>query len=280
MKKNTQGDGRLLPSLPKSKPVTRGTRENRTRWLRRNVSGHNPGPASQPNQSVQSAGRPPLDGWWANQARRFDRCWRRSHPGLFLFGTGLEGGGQTPNYATGLAYLQAPFFVDQSLSRMGLLWGFLGSAGGSVPLLASNPCLPSDTHMYLVPLSLFARQRDIILQQHDTIVWSSMPNRAAAVAAAEAAARNTRSRRLAGGRRRRRGGTWELAHARTHQSGQDKNHDAVAANDAPFAAWRIPSLAYHSHTIRMPFRGSGTARTHTHAHKICNRTVSRLVSSP
>lgn len=76
--------------------------------------------------------------------------------------------------------------------------GVLGSAGGSVPSSLPNPCMPSDTHMYLIPLSLFARQRDIILQQQDTIVWSSMPNSTAAVAAA-AAARKTRSRKAGEG---------------------------------------------------------------------------------
>lgn len=190
-------------------------------------------------------------------------------PVSFWDGVGKEEGGQTPNYATGLANLQAPFFVDQSLSRMGLLWGVLGSAGGSAPpLLAKTPASRvTHPHVPRPPLSLFARQRDIILQQQDTIVWSSMPSSAAAAEAA----RNTRSKkgrgRRAGGRRERGGGA--ESGPRTNapkRSGQ--NHDAAAAAAAammrPVVAWRIPPLAYHSHAIRMPYRGTGTAHTHMH----------------
>lgn len=65
-----------------------------------------------------------------------------------------------PNYATVLADLQAPFFVDQSLSRMGFIMGEFWGCGWmdgcrrvppSSP--ASKPCLPRRHPLTHSPIS-------------------------------------------------------------------------------------------------------------------------------
>lgn len=169
-----------------------GHEESQTSWFKAQCQRPHPGPAA------SQASRPSLGGGGQIRLGVLTGVERRSLPGFLFFGGSVRGGGggggsggggggrprvasraakeQTPNYATLLATCRR-HFVDQSLSRMGLLWGS-GDAVGSAPPLSHYPCLPQHhplpspslgllprSSAYMAPLSLFTRQPDIILQQ-------------------------------------------------------------------------------------------------------------------
>lgn len=154
---NTRETRAAPPPLAKSKSVTRGTRENQTRHgcgAHVSKAATTPGPAAASTKAGRAGGQIRLVvltgvGGDPTQAVPFriggEEAWEA----------------RTPNYATVLAGLQAPFFVDQSLSRMGFIMGEFWGCGwmdgcrrAPLPSSLQTPASPH-RHPFTLPFQVY-----------------------------------------------------------------------------------------------------------------------------